>query len=71
MHFYSWTRGLKTGIYYLRRKPKHQAQQFTIEPENVAKTDKEKNDDGSEGINFSKYDTGGDGDSNTCDMCSS
>lgn len=33
MHFYSWTRGLKTGIYYLRRKPKHQAQQFTIEPE--------------------------------------
>jgi ribonucleotide reductase alpha subunit len=35
MHFYSWTRGLKTGIYYLRRKPKHQAQQFTIEPERV------------------------------------
>ena len=33
MHFYSWMRGLKTGIYYLRRKPKHQAQQFTIEPE--------------------------------------
>jgi ribonucleoside-diphosphate reductase alpha chain/ribonucleoside-diphosphate reductase subunit M1 len=25
---------LKTGIYYLRRKAKHQAQQFTIEPEN-------------------------------------
>ena len=33
MHFYSWRAGLKTGIYYLRRKPKHQAQQFTIEPE--------------------------------------
>ena len=33
MHFYSWTRGLKTGIYYLRRKAKHQPQQFTIEPE--------------------------------------
>ena len=33
MHFYSWTKGLKTGIYYLRRKAKHQAQQFTIEPE--------------------------------------
>ena len=33
MHFYSWKQGLKTGIYYLRRKPKHQAQQFTIEPE--------------------------------------
>ena len=33
MHFYSWKQGLKTGIYYLRRKAKHQAQQFTIEPE--------------------------------------
>ena len=33
MHFYSWNKGLKTGIYYLRRKAKHQAQQFSIEPE--------------------------------------
>jgi ribonucleotide reductase alpha subunit len=33
MHFYSWEKGLKTGIYYLRRKAKHQAQQFTIEPD--------------------------------------
>ena len=33
MHFYSWRAGLKTGMYYLRRKPKHQPQQFTIEPE--------------------------------------
>ena len=33
MHFYSWKKGLKTGMYYLRRKAKHQAQQFTIEPE--------------------------------------
>ena len=32
MHFYSWKQGLKTGMYYLRRKAKHQAQQFTIEP---------------------------------------
>ena len=32
MHFYSWEKGLKTGIYYLRRKPKHQPQQFTIDP---------------------------------------
>ena len=38
MHFYSWSKGLKTGIYYLRRRGRHQAQQFTIEPEkgNVA-----------------------------------
>ena len=33
MHFYGWKKGLKTGIYYLRRKAKHQAQQFSIEPE--------------------------------------
>ena len=70
MHFYSWTRGLKTGIYYLRRKPKHQAQQFTIEPE---KNDND-NDNDSENISFSKYGNGidgGSGDANTCEMCSS
>ena len=32
MHFYSWECGLKTGMYYLRRKPKYQPQQFTVEP---------------------------------------
>ena len=32
MHFHSWTKGLKTGMYYLRRRGRHQAQQFTIEP---------------------------------------
>ena len=32
MYFYGWNSGLKTGIYYLRRKPRHQPQQFTIEP---------------------------------------
>ena len=35
MHFYAWKQGLKTGVYYLRRKAKHQAQQFTIEPKRV------------------------------------
>jgi ribonucleoside-diphosphate reductase alpha chain len=33
MHIYSWKCGLKTGMYYLRRKAKHHAQQFTIVPE--------------------------------------
>jgi len=33
MHFHSWKKGLKTGMYYLRRKAKHQTQKFTIEPE--------------------------------------
>lgn len=32
MHFYSWEKGLKSGIYYLRTKAKAAAQQFTIEP---------------------------------------
>lgn len=32
MHFYAWQAGLKTGMYYLRRKAKHQPQQFTIKP---------------------------------------
>lgn len=36
MHFYAWQKGLKTGIYYLRRRAKHRAQQFTIEPEQAS-----------------------------------
>lgn len=30
--FYGWKGGLKTGCYYIRTKPKAQAQQFTIAP---------------------------------------
>jgi len=33
MHFYSHKAGLKTGIYYLRRRARHSVQKFTIEPE--------------------------------------
>ena len=33
MHFYSWSSGLKTGMYYLRTRAKAKPQQFTIEPE--------------------------------------
>jgi ribonucleoside-diphosphate reductase subunit M1 len=32
MHFYGWSKGLKTGIYYLRTKTKAKTQQFTIDP---------------------------------------
>jgi ribonucleotide reductase alpha subunit len=39
MHFYAWQAGLKTGIYYLRRKAKHQAQQFTIRPQQEQKNE--------------------------------
>lgn len=32
IHFYTWQNGLKTGMYYLRTKPKANTQQFTIDP---------------------------------------
>jgi ribonucleoside-diphosphate reductase alpha chain len=57
MHFYSWEKGLKTGIYYLRRKAKHQAQQFTIVPNKTKDNNEDKDKD-------KKEDNGG------CDMCS-
>jgi ribonucleotide reductase alpha subunit len=44
MHFYSWEKGLKTGIYYLRRRARHQAQQFTIEPEKAKTTNVEEDE---------------------------
>jgi ribonucleoside-diphosphate reductase alpha subunit len=53
MHFYSWKKGLKTGIYYLRRKPKHQPQQFTIAPEENQQTDEQNEED--EKKNIQKY----------------
>ena len=46
MHFYAWTKGLKTGMYYLRRKARHQPQQFTIEPEAKKETGEEQIDEG-------------------------
>jgi ribonucleoside-diphosphate reductase alpha chain len=33
MHFYAHSKGLKTGSYYLRTKPKARTQQFTIDPD--------------------------------------
>jgi ribonucleoside-diphosphate reductase subunit M1 len=42
MHFYGWEKGLKTGMYYLRRKAKHQAQQFTIVPKDKDKDNNSK-----------------------------
>jgi ribonucleotide reductase alpha subunit len=44
MHFYSWNKGLKTGIYYLRRRARHHAQQFTIEPEKNNKKNEEQDE---------------------------
>lgn len=39
--FYSWKKGLKTGCYYIRTRPKVQAQQFTIDPTMVKAGKKE------------------------------
>jgi ribonucleotide reductase alpha subunit len=33
MHFYAWQKGLKTGMYYLRTRPKADAIQFTVNKE--------------------------------------
>ena len=46
MHFYSWKAGLKTGIYYLRRKAKHQVQQFTIQPKKTEDNENNQEDEG-------------------------
>jgi ribonucleoside-diphosphate reductase subunit M1 len=35
MHFYAWKKGLKTGMYYLRTRPKADAIQFTVNQEQV------------------------------------
>jgi len=40
MHFYAWSKGLKTGLYYLRTRAKTKAMAFTIEPE-MAKNEQE------------------------------
>jgi ribonucleotide reductase alpha subunit len=45
MHFSAWQAGLKTGIYYLRRKAKHQAQQFTIRPQGQQQGQQEKKEE--------------------------
>jgi ribonucleotide reductase alpha subunit len=79
MHFYAWSRGLKTGIYYLRRKPKHQAQQFTIEPENHETSKNKDTVDEDEHFNSfvqgnsentSNLNTIHKSDDNVCEMCS-
>jgi len=46
MHFYSWKKGLKTGMYYLRTRPAVNAIQFTVDQAKLAANilaDKENN----------------------------
>ena len=67
MHFYAWEKGLKTGIYYLRRKAKHQAQQFTIEPDIKEFGEKEfgEKEFGEKEFGEKEF-----GEKEICDMCS-
>ncbi len=44
-HFHGWRLGLKTGMYYLRGKPKADAIQFTVEKKEEITTTKKKNKD--------------------------
>lgn len=37
MHFYAWKKGLKTGMYYLRTRPKADAIKFTVNQEELVK----------------------------------
>jgi ribonucleotide reductase alpha subunit len=46
MHMYAWSKGLKTGLYYLRRRARHQAQQFTIEPEKRGQQQQQQEEEG-------------------------
>ena len=47
MHFYAWKKGLKTGMYYLRTRPKADAIQFTVNQEMLAETNRGANNAGS------------------------
>ena len=38
MHFYTWSKGLKTGMYYLRTKPASNPTQFTIDTTQVCES---------------------------------
>jgi len=62
MHFYAWKKGLKTGIYYLRRKARHQPQQFTIGPEKTMGGDEEEDNLDNDNIID---------ETEMCEMCSS
>ena len=37
MHFYGWSKGLKTGSYYIRSKPASQSQKFSLDVKTIKK----------------------------------
>ena len=48
MHFYAWQKGLKTGIYYLRRRAVSKAQTFSIDASKTVTTTSNKNNNESD-----------------------
>ena len=38
VHFYTWKKGLRTGMYYLRTKPRANTKQFTVDPTKAEST---------------------------------
>ena len=78
MHFYAWKKGLKTGIYYLRRKAKHQAQQFTVEVANSSSSSSNSSSSSSSSASSITSNNGANSNTNAgeeydeeCEFCSS
>ncbi|KRH93679.1 ribonucleoside-diphosphate reductase, alpha subunit [Pseudoloma neurophilia] len=67
MHFYSWKKKLKTGMYYLRTKPIASAVQFTVDKEMIKKSNLMTSD-----LQFSEMNTGTyqtEDENGPCDTC--
>ena len=57
--FYGWRNGLKTGSYYIRTRPKAQAQQFTLKAKKVQNVQEIKKEQNNNDSNYKE-----------CEMCS-
>lgn len=65
MHFYAWKKGLKTGMYYLRTRPKADAIQFTVDQTQLAQTRKTGSDTKAETAKIVQYE-----EQTVCESCS-
>jgi ribonucleotide reductase alpha subunit len=54
MHFYAWKKGLKTGMYYLRTRPKADAIQFTVDQQQLT-VDRQKAVASKENMEITKF----------------
>ena len=65
--FYGWKNGLKTGCYYIRTRPKAQAQQFTLSAKKVQNNQEKKEQEVEAQTQVNK---GNDSNYKECEMCS-